>query len=299
MRRNVVGSVALNFVLWIVLGRVMGVAFIVEIGGMDGLNRPADPAGFRVPGHMIANFEFLRHTYAPIFNPERVNVQSSAPMPNKPKMSAAPFVPRSDNLERLSRAAQVCEGCDLYRNATQTVFGEGSAHARVMLVGEQPGNEEDREGSPFVGPAGRILNQALEEAEVDRSDLYVTNAVKHFKFEPRGKRRLHKKPSVPEITACRPWLEAEIAAIHPELIVCLGATAARSVLGRDVKVTVERGELRPHEWAKASLVTVHPSALLRIEDKERKHAEWELFIRDLRKVHTWLEEHGAGHRRAH
>jgi DNA polymerase len=212
-------------------------------------------------------------------------------------MSAAPFVPHSGNLERLSHAAKGCEGCDLYRNATQTVFGEGSAQARVILVGEQPGNEEDREGLPFVGPAGRMLNQALEEAEVDRSDLYVTNAVKHFKFEPRGKRRLHKKPSVPEISACRPWLEAEIAAIHPELIVCLGATAARSVFGRAVKVTAERGELRPHEWAKASLVTVHPSSLLRIEDKERKRAEWELFVRDLRKVHTWLEEHAVQHRR--
>ncbi|HEX6546391.1 MAG TPA: UdgX family uracil-DNA binding protein [Bryobacteraceae bacterium] len=212
-------------------------------------------------------------------------------MANKSQMSAAPFVPHSDSLERLSRAAKGCEGCDLYRNATQTVFGEGAAHARVILIGEQPGNEEDREGLPFVGPAGRILNQALEEAEVERSDLYVTNAVKHFKFEPRGKRRLHKKPSVPEISACRPWLEAEIAAIHPELIVCLGATAARSVFGREMKVTVERGELRSHEWAKAALVTVHPSALLRIEDTERKHAEWELFVRDLRKVHTWLEEH--------
>jgi DNA polymerase len=213
-------------------------------------------------------------------------------------MSAARFVPHSDNLERLSRAAKGCEGCSLYRNATQTVFGEGPAHARVILVGEQPGNEEDREGLPFVGPAGRVLNQALEEAEVDRSALYVTNAVKHFKFEPRGKRRLHKKPSAPEISACRPWLEAEIAAIHPELIVCLGATAARSVFGREVKVTAERGELRPHQWAKASLVTVHPSALLRIDDKERKLAEWNLFIRDLRKIHAWLEEHSAGKRKS-
>jgi DNA polymerase len=211
-------------------------------------------------------------------------------MERKQKTSAAPWVPQSANLENLGNAAKSCEGCDLYRNATQTVFGEGAAKARVVLVGEQPGDEEDQKGRPFVGPAGRLLNRALEEAGVDRSTLYVTNAVKHFKFEPRGKRRIHKKPSGPEISACRPWLEAEMAAVHPDVIVCLGATAARSVLGREVRVTMERGQFLPHHWASAATVTVHPSALLRIPEPDRKEAEWELFVRDLRKVQEWLEK---------
>jgi DNA polymerase len=211
-------------------------------------------------------------------------------MERNQKTSAAPFVPESLNLEELSRASQSCRGCDLFRNATQTVFGEGAVKARVVLVGEQPGDEEDQKGRPFVGPAGRLLNRALEEAGVDRSALYVTNAVKHFKFEPRGKRRIHKKPSGPEISACRPWLEAEVASLHPELIVCLGATAARSVIGREVKVTVERGQLLPHHWAPAALITVHPSALLRIPDQSRKEEEWELFVRDLSQVRKVLEK---------
>jgi uracil-DNA glycosylase len=210
-------------------------------------------------------------------------------MERKQKMSAAPWVPDSANLETLSRAARGCEGCELFRNATQTVFGEGAARARAVLVGEQPGDEEDQKGRPFVGPSGKLLNRALEEAGVDRSILYVTNAVKHFKFEPRGKRRIHKKPSGPEISACRPWLEAEMASLRPELIVCLGATAARSVFGREVKIMVERGNLHPHHWAKAALITVHPSALLRIPEEDRKAAEWELFVRDLSRVREFLE----------
>jgi DNA polymerase len=259
-----------------------------------------------------------RDYYASIFNPARVKVKAmKAEMPvrhwatlpeaqiipaliaraqtrveemeRKQKTSAAPWVPQAANLENLGNAAKSCEGCDLYRNATQTVFGEGAARARVVLVGEQPGDEEDQKGRPFVGPAGRLLNRALEEAGVDRSTLYVTNAVKHFKFEPRGKRRIHKKPSGPEISACRPWLEAEMAAVHPDVIVCLGATAARSVLGREVRVTMERGQFLPHHWASAATVTVHPSALLRIPEPDRKEAEWELFVRDLRKVQEWLE----------
>jgi DNA polymerase len=263
--------------------------------------------------------DIWRDYYASIFNPARVKVRTmKAEMPTrhwatlpeaqiipaliagagtrvqemerKQKPSAAPWVPESPDLEKLGKAAKRCEGCDLYRNATQTVFGEGAATARVVLVGEQPGDEEDQKGRPFVGPAGRLLNKALEEAGVDRSTLYVTNAVKHFKFEPRGKRRIHKKPSGPEISACRPWLEAEMAAIHPDLIVCLGATAARSVLGREVRVTIERGQLMPHPWAKAALVTIHPSALLRITEEDRKQAEWELFVRDLGQVQTWLEK---------
>jgi uracil-DNA glycosylase family protein len=211
-------------------------------------------------------------------------------MERKPKPSAAPWVPDTSDLKKLTEAARHCEGCDLFRNATQTVFGEGSRKARVILVGEQPGNEEDQQGHPFVGPAGRLLDRALEEAGVDRSELYVTNAVKHFKFEPRGKRRIHKKPSVVEISACRPWLEAETAALHAELIVCLGATAARSVFGRDVRVTVERGKFLEHPWAKASFVTVHPSALLRVPDEDRRKAEWEMFVHDLHNIQAWLEQ---------
>lgn len=207
----------------------------------------------------------------------------------KQKPSAAPWVPATTDLKKLTEAARRCEGCDLFRNATQTVFGEGPRRARVILVGEQPGNEEDQQGRPFVGPAGRLLNRALEEAGVDRTELYVTNAVKHFKFEPRGKRRIHKKPSAGEIAACRPWLMAETAALHADLIVCLGATAARSVLGREVRVTAERGKFLENAWAKTSLVTVHPSALLRAPDEERRKIEWELFVEDLRKIQEWLE----------
>ncbi|MCC7423481.1 MAG: UdgX family uracil-DNA binding protein [Planctomycetaceae bacterium] len=156
-------------------------------------------------------------------------------------MSAAEFVPQSRSLTTLSRAAKRCEGCDLYRHATQTVFGEGPASARLILVGEQPGDSEDREGHPFVGPAGKLLSTAMEEAEIDRSEVYVTNAVKHFKWEPRGTRRLHKKPSAREIAACRPWLDAEMEAVEPVGIVCLGATAAQALLGRDFRITRNRG----------------------------------------------------------
>jgi uracil-DNA glycosylase family protein len=209
-------------------------------------------------------------------------------MERKQKPSARPWVPDTHDLKKLAEAARHCEGCDLFRNATQSVFGEGPRQSRVVLVGEQPGDEEDQQGRPFVGPAGRLLNRALDEAGVDRSSLYVTNAVKHFKFEPRGKRRIHAKPSGTEISACRPWLEAEMTALHPELIVCLGATAARSLLGREVRITGERGKFLPHPWAPAALVTIHPSAFLRIPEVDRKEAEWELFVRDLRMIKEWL-----------
>jgi uracil-DNA glycosylase len=205
------------------------------------------------------------------------------------KPSAVPWVPHTSDLKKLHDAVQRCEGCDLFRNASQAVFGEGQRHSRVLMIGEQPGDEEDRQGRPFVGPAGKLLDRALETAEVDRSELYVTNAVKHFKFEPRGKRRIHAKPTGGEVSACRPWLEAEVNSIHPELIVCLGATAARSVLGREARVTMERAELLPHPWAEAVLLTVHPSSLLRMRDEERRKAEWELFVRDLSMVRDWLK----------
>jgi uracil-DNA glycosylase len=191
--------------------------------------------------------------------------------------------PPSRDLNLLRAAAKKCKACPLWRTGTQTVFGEGPAHARIIFVGEQPGDKEDLEGKPFVGPAGRMLDRALEEAGVDRSETYVTNAVKHFKWEPAGKRRLHKKPNSREIAACRPWLLSEIESIQPELIVCLGVTAAQSVLQRAVKIGDERGRLidSPFDSVKV-LVTVHPSSLLRIRDEPDKEIAWKGFVRDLR-----------------
>jgi len=185
-------------------------------------------------------------------------------------------------LERLRAEAAHCTRCDLYRDATQAVFGEGPAKARLMLVGEQPGDKEDLEGKPFVGPAGRMLDKALQEAGVNRAEAYVTNAVKHFKWEPAGKRRLHKKPNSREIAACRPWLVSEIESLQPELIVCLGVTAAQSVLQRAVKVTEERGKLLDSPFGVKALVTVHPSSLLRIQDRPDKETAWKAFVRDLK-----------------
>lgn len=192
---------------------------------------------------------------------------------------AARFLPVSRGLTDLRDAAAGCQGCDLYRDATQTVFGEGPPGARFLLVGEQPGDQEDLRGEPFVGPAGRVLDRALEEAGIDREAVYVTNAVKHFKFEQRGKRRIHRKPSVGEITACRPWLEAEIDAVDPDLVVVLGATAARAVLGPGFQVTKRRGE--PVEWGEGRLAvaTIHPSAILRADDRDAAYAG---FLSDLK-----------------
>ena len=202
-------------------------------------------------------------------------------MPIKPAPSAAPWVPDHPTLPLLIAAAKHCEGCDLFRNATQTVFGEGPPDASVVMVGEQPGDQEDLAGKPFVGPAGKLLDRALAEAGVDRDLVYVTNAVKHFKFVERGKRRIHGKPSGIEISACRPWLEAELSLIHPDVIVCLGATAAQSLMGREFRVTRDRGTFFPHRRANALLATVHPSALLRMPEPERRAEEYRLFVRDL------------------
>jgi len=196
---------------------------------------------------------------------------------------AAEFLPAKKTLPTLREAVQDCRGCDLYRYATQAVAGEGPGSAAIVFIGEQPGDTEDHQGRPFVGPAGRLFDRALEEAGIDRSRVYVTNAVKHFKFEQRGKRRIHKKPSVSEMRACQPWLEAEIAAIKPEIIVCLGATAAQSVFGSDYRVTKERGKFAKHPWAPHATSTVHPSAILRAPDEQRA-AECQLFVDDLRKV---------------
>jgi uracil-DNA glycosylase len=198
------------------------------------------------------------------------------------RTSAAPWVPVTHSLAELRAAAPACRGCDLYARATQVVFGEGPQDANVVMVGEQPGDEEDQRGHPFVGPSGRLLSKAMDEAGLDRKKIYVTNAVKHFKFVERGKRRIHAKPNGIEISACRPWLEAELTSIEPELVVCLGATAAQSLMGRDFRITASRGKFFPHQWAKELFATVHPSAILRVPD--RYEEEFKMFVHDLRLV---------------
>jgi DNA polymerase len=199
-------------------------------------------------------------------------------------VTAAAFLPDRKTLPALREAVQRCRGCDLYKNATQAVFGEGAGHAEVLLVGEQPGDKEDLAGKPFVGPAGQLLDRALEEAGVDRSRTYVTNAVKHFKWQARGKRRIHQKPSWSETVACRPWLEAELDVVRPRVVVCLGATAAQSLLGRDFRVTQHRGELLDSDLAEHVTATIHPSAILRQQDEELRRAEFTAFVDDLRVV---------------
>ena len=196
--------------------------------------------------------------------------------------SAADFLPERKTLASLRRAARDCQGCDLHRDATQTVFGEGSAHAKVMLIGETPGDKEDIEGHPFVGPAGRLLDQALEAAGIDRDEVYVTNAVKHFKWTARGKRRLHKKPSSREIAACRPWLSSEIEVLHPQGLICLGATAAQTLLGPTFRITKQRGKILKSDLAKWIMATYHPSAVLRAPDEERRHQMRDELIADLK-----------------
>jgi DNA polymerase len=187
-------------------------------------------------------------------------------------------------LEQVRLAAAECKACELWKTGTQTVFGEGSEGAEIMLVGEQPGDKEDLAGRPFVGPAGRILDQALDDAGIDRSKVYVTNAVKHFKWEPRGKRRLHKRPDAAEVAACRPWLDREIELVRPKVVVCLGATAAQSLLGRTFKVTKQRGEFFPQPEGHEITATVHPSSILRAPDPATREAELAAFTDDLCQV---------------
>ncbi len=205
--------------------------------------------------------------------------------------SAAEFVPPNPTLPKLRVAAEHCRGCDLWRNATQTVFGRGPLKAKVMMIGEQPGDQEDREGLPFVGPSGRLLDSALEEAGIDRRSVYVTNAVKHFKWErgEKGKRRIHKKPNDSEIRACRPWLDAEIAVVKPEVIICLGATAAQSLLGKRFSVLKERGKPVPSPFAGEGAVfaTVHPSSVLRAPSGQREKAR-AAFFADMKTVARYL-----------
>jgi uracil-DNA glycosylase len=189
-----------------------------------------------------------------------------------------------DEIEKLRAAVHDCRRCPLWEHATQAVFGEGRANARVVMVGEQPGDMEDREGRPFVGPAGRLLDRALEAAGIDRTLVYVTNAVKHFKWEPRGKRRLHSKPNTSEVRACMPWLEGELAALRPSIVVCLGATAAQALLGPEFRVTKHRGAWVPSPHAPGVLATVHPSSILRGRDDAEREAAFAAFVSDLRKV---------------
>jgi DNA polymerase len=208
-------------------------------------------------------------------------------MPRKsvtPEKSAKDFFPERLNLSALKKAAAECKACDLWKKGTQTVFGEGARRAKVLFVGEQPGNEEDLTGKPFVGPAGRLFDKALAEAGIDRSQTYVTNVVKHFKWEPRGKRRIHKKPNAQEIAACRPWLEAEIAIVKPEVIVALGATAAQTLLGPKFRVTKQRGQFIQSSLAPYVMATVHPSSILRAPDEETRELEYRLFVADLKKL---------------
>jgi uracil-DNA glycosylase family protein len=203
---------------------------------------------------------------------------------------ARPFLPVKGeaSIATLARAVQKCRGCELYKNATQAVFGEGGEHARLIFIGEQPGDQEDLQGHPFVGPAGKMLDRALEEVGLDRGETYVTNAVKHFKWTPapRGKRRIHSKPSAREVKACNPWLVREISRIKPEVIVTLGATAGQSLFGAKFRLGEMRGKIiRDTQWAPAVVCTVHPSAILRIPDREERHREYAGFVRDLKMAH--------------
>ena len=204
------------------------------------------------------------------------------------KTSAAEFLPKRHTLESLRAAARSCKGCDLYKNATQTVFGEGPKDASVMLVGEQPGDMEDRQGHPFVGPAGRLLDKALAEAHIPRDEVYITNAVKHFRWIQRGKRRLHQKPLIRQVVACKPWLEAEIQAIHPKVVVCLGATAAQSMMGRIVRITQERGKFLDGDSGAAVFVTIHPSSIYRLREKDEQEKEFRRFVAEMKTVQRRL-----------
>jgi uracil-DNA glycosylase len=198
--------------------------------------------------------------------------------------TAALLVPERPTLPKLREAAAGCKACDLWKTGTQTVFGEGARRAEVMFVGEQPGNDEDLEGRPFVGPAGKLMDKAMEEAGIDRSLAYVTNVVKHFKWEPRGKRRIHQKPNWGEIAACRPWLDAELAVVKPRVIVCLGATAAQALLGRQFRVTKQRGVPVESDLAPTVIATVHPSSILRADTEEDRRVAYDEFVADLREV---------------
>lgn len=207
-----------------------------------------------------------------------------------PDSTSAPLIPPHPTISKLQAAARHCRACPLWKTGTQTVFGEGARTAEVVLVGEQPGNDEDLAGKPFVGPAGKLLDKALMEAGIDRGKVYVTNAVKHFKWEPKGKRRLHKKPNSREIAACRPWLQAELEVLRPKILVCLGATAAQALLGRTFLVSKQRGQLFHSDIAPNALATVHPSSILRAPDDETRHEEMKKFVADLKTVAALIDK---------
>jgi uracil-DNA glycosylase family protein len=218
-------------------------------------------------------------------------------MPASAEQSAAPFVPDDRTLPVLQEAVQHCRGCDLYQNATQAVFGELEIGTKakkpkvaIMIIGEQPGDQEDKQGRPFVGPAGKLLDKCLEEMDIDRRKVYVTNTVKHFRWEPRGKLRIHKKPSMKEIHACRPWLEAELEVVRPELIVCLGATAAQSLLGSGFKITQSHGKVQQVEGFPPIIATLHPSSILRARTDEDRERDTKIFHDDLQRVTDFLKK---------
>jgi DNA polymerase len=197
-------------------------------------------------------------------------------------MDARPFIPETKSLKKLAEAVEDCRGCPLYKNATHGVFGEGGKASRVLIVGEQPGDQEDRAGKPFVGPAGGVLDRALEEAGIARGEVFVTNAVKHFKWEPRGKRRIHQTPRWSEVKACRPWLDEELARVTPDVVVALGSTAAQSLMGAQFRVLKNRGKVHKAEATDAVVVSIHPSAVLRAPDKEAREANYKMLVADLK-----------------
>ena len=207
----------------------------------------------------------------------------------KKKRSAADFLPPDRSLENLRAAAKSCRGCDIYKNATQTVFGEGPQEASVIFVGEQPGDYEDRSGHPFVGPAGRMFDKALAEARLPREQVYVTNAVKHFKWTPQGKRRKHQKPLMSEVMACKPWLLAELEALQPKIVVCMGSTAAQSVLGKPVPITKERGKFLKSDLGAITFITIHPSAIYRHPVREEQEKEYRRFAAEMKLVQRKLQ----------
>jgi uracil-DNA glycosylase len=207
--------------------------------------------------------------------------------------TAAPLIPPRPTLNKLRAVAAECKACDLWKSGTQTVFGEGKSSSLIMFIGEQPGDKEDLSGRPFVGPAGALLDKSLEEAGIDRSKVYVTNVVKHFKWEPRGKRRIHKKPNGVEITACRPWLQSEIAVVKPRAIICLGSTAAQAVIGPKFKVSIQRGQFVESELAEYVTATVHPSSILRAPSDEARRSERARFVEDLKRIRAALGDIAA------
>lgn len=202
-------------------------------------------------------------------------------------MTAEPFLPHRRSLKTLRESVQQCRGCDLYKHATQAVLGEGKIKSKLMLIGEQPGDQEDKQGRPFVGPAGRLLDKALEEAGIDRETVYVTNAVKHFKFKPQRKRRIHQRPSAEEMRACEPWLEAEIQVVKPKIIAAMGATAAQALLGPKIRVTKDRGSFFGHD--PEITPTVHPSSILRARDEAARHEQMAAFVDDLKLIAKRLD----------